>query len=71
MDIVTQEATAWLRAADVAGVELTADVIKARDHLTAVEEQRAGLGERPTVPTAASLVANGVPLDEAPARFSG
>lgn len=65
MDIVSQEALAWLRAHDVAGVELPDSIIEARSALEKVDGELAALPQPSKVPGPAELVAAGVPLEEA------
>jgi hypothetical protein len=65
MDILTGEAKAYLRAADVAGLELPAAITEARANLGHVEEQIAALPAPAKVPSTAELVARGMPVDRA------
>ena len=65
MDIVSTEATAWLRAADTAGVELPSEVKEARERLEKVDGELAALPKPTPAPTPEALVASGVPLDKA------
>jgi hypothetical protein len=64
VDIVTQEALAWMRAADVAGVELPDEVQEARERLEKIDGEIAALPKPSKVPTAAQMVAEGVALKD-------
>jgi hypothetical protein len=66
MEIVNQDAESWLRAHEVAGVELPGDIIEARDNLARVEEERAAL-PGVEIPKPARLVSEGLSLEEATA----
>jgi hypothetical protein len=63
--IVTHEATAWMRAADIAGVELPESITEARANLAKVEEQFTAMPLPDKVPDASELVARGASLEEA------
>jgi hypothetical protein len=68
VEIVNPEVTAWLRAADVAGVALPDEVQEARQRLEKVDAELAAL-PGPEAPTpAARLVAGGMGLEEATAE---
>lgn len=68
MEIVDLEPAAWLRAADVAGVQLPADIVEARERLRTIDEEYGQLATPAPMPTASELVADGTPLDEAASK---
>lgn len=66
MDIVlTTEAGAWLRAADVAGAGLPDDIEEARANLERLEAEVRALAPVGKVPTTAELAASGLSLEQA------
>jgi hypothetical protein len=62
---LSNEARAWIRAVEVAGVLLTPDVSARLERLAEVEAQAAGLPAPVEVPGVAELVASGTPLEKA------
>jgi len=62
---LSNEARAWMRAAEVAGAPLTPDVSARLERLADVEEQAAALPAPVEVPGVAELVATGTPLEKA------
>jgi len=63
--VLTAEATRWMRAADVAGVELPDEITQARTNMDRLEAEVAVLPAVEQVPTAAELAASGLTLDQA------
>jgi hypothetical protein len=68
VEIVNPEVTAFLRAADVAGVKLPADIAEARERMDKVDEALASLPALESVPHPAKLMAQGASLEEAKAE---
>jgi hypothetical protein len=64
MDILSTEATAFMRAAEVVGLELPATIKEATAALVSLDEQIGKLPAPEKVPSPASLVADGTPLDK-------
>lgn len=62
---LSNEARAWMRAAEVAGAPLTPAVNERLERLAEVEAQAAGLPAPVEVPDVAELVARGTPLKDA------
>jgi len=69
MDILTQEATAWLRAADVAGLELPDTIKEAAEVMARLEVERKALPAPGPVPSLAQIIAGGTPPDKAQKEF--
>lgn len=63
--IVTNEARAWMRAADTAGVELPVDITEALANVERLEAEIAALPQVEKVPGTAELAAKGLTLERA------
>lgn len=68
MHIVTPEATAWMRAADTAGVPLTPEVAEARATWERIKAEADALARPSEVPSVTALAAGGMGLAEASAE---
>lgn len=64
-DVLTKEADAFLRVAEVAGLELPASITEPAGVLSRVETERGALPTPEQVPTLAQIIAGGTPPDKA------